>query len=240
MKGVEFTIQLRRTERLQVNLNYTLSDARGTGASSGSNSVAVSDEMQARFPNFVALQPYNQTHRGSIILDYRFAKGDGGPVLEGFGVNLLMSFNSGHPYTKIQEPLTLGQASAWNIGVYPLQDARFRHPVEPVNSSTTPWVFALDMNISKMFYVGPVNFEIYANVLNVLNTKQIVDVFPNTGTPYDDGWLKNPLSGSYKAIPNYEAFYRAYNIENRGSLINARGDVFGAPRQIRVGARVEL
>jgi outer membrane receptor protein involved in Fe transport len=240
VKGVELTLELRRTERLQARVNYTLSDAVGTGASSASNAVAVSDEIKARFPNFVATQPFNQAHKGSIILDYRFAKGDGGPVLEGFGVNLLMTFNSGHPYTKIQEPLNLGQASPWNIGVNALRDARFRNPVEPVNSSTTPWVFNMDLNISKMIYLGALNVEIYANVLNLLNTKQIVDVYPNTGTPYDDGWLKSPFAQPYKAIPDYEAFYRAINLENRWGVMTYRNDVFGAPRQIRVGARIEM
>lgn len=240
VKGLEFTIQLRRTERLQVNLNYTLSDARGTGANSASSSVATSDEIKARFPNFVAVQPYSQTHRGSLALDYRFEKTEGGPILEGLGVNLLMSFNSGHPYTKIAEPTNLGQANAWNIGVWPLNDNRSSNPVEPVNSSTTPWVFNLDMNISKLFSVSGVNFEIYANILNLLNTKQIIDVFPNTGTPTDDGWLKASTAQQYKAIPNYEAFYRAINLENRWGIMNYRGDVYSAPRQIRVGARLEL
>jgi len=240
VKGFELTLELRRTERLQARVNYTLSDAVGTGASSASNAVATSDEIKARFPNFVATQPFNQTHRGSIILDYRFGKGDGGPVLEGFGVNLLMTFNSGHPYTKIAEPLNLGQASPWNIGVYALRDARFRNPVEPVNSSTTPWVFNMDLNISKMLYLGSLNVEIYANVLNVLNSKQIIDVYPNTGTPYDDGWLKSPFSEPYKIIPNYEAVYRAINLENRWGVMTYRGDVYSAPRQIRVGARIEM
>lgn len=240
VKGVEFTLQLRRTERLQVNLNYTLSDARGTGATNNSNAVATSDEIKARFPNFVAMQPYSQTHRGSLMMDYRFEKGDGGPILEGLGVNLLMSFNSGHPYTKILEPSNLGQANAWNIGVWPLNDARSRNPAEPVNSSTTPWIFNLDMNISKVIFVGGTNVVLYANILNLLNTKQIIDVFPNTGTPTDDGWLQASAAQPYKAIPLYEAFYRAINLDNRWGIMNYRGDVYSSPRQIRVGVRLEI
>ena len=241
VKGMEITLQLRRTERLQVNVNYTLSQALGTGASSGSNSVATSDEAKARFPNFVATQPFNQTHRGSMILDYRFAKGDGGPVLEGLGASLIMSFNSGHPYTKIASLKNFGQANAWNIGVYALGDARFRNPIEPVNSSTTPWVFNMDLNISKMFYLGAVNFEIYANVLNLLNTQQIINVYPSTGVPTDDGWFTNPYSAQYKIIPNYTDFYKAINLNNRWGIMNSGyGDVYNAPRQILVGARVEL
>jgi len=241
MKGVELTLEMRRTNRLSAKLNYTLQDARGTGASSASNSVATSDEIKARFPNFTAPLPYNQTHRGNLVLDYRFGKGDGGPVLEGMGFYLLLTFNSGHNYTKIQEPQNLGQANVWNVGVRQLIDARGRMPVEPANASTTPWVYNLDLNWNKMFYFPGFSFELYVNVLNLLNTKQVIMVYPMTGTPFDDGWLKNPLSDPFKAIPNYEAFYRAINLQNRWGIMAAGwGDVYGAPRQFRVGVRMEL
>jgi hypothetical protein len=221
--------------------NYTLSDAQGTGASSSSNSVATSDEIKARFPNFTAPLPYNQAHRGNLVLDYRFGKGDGGPILEGMGVYVVMSFNSGHNYTKIEEPQNLGQSNAWSVGIRALQDARFRNPVEPANASTTPWVFNIDLNWNKVFYFSGLQFELYANVLNLLNTKQIINVYPQTGTPFDDGWLKSPNASTYKALPDYEAFYRAINLANRWGIMNTFvGDVYGAPRQIRVGARMEF
>lgn len=239
-KGVEFSLDLRRTNRLSAKLNYTLSDARGTGASSASNGVAVSDEIKARFPNFTALLPYNQTHRGNLVLDYRFGKGDGGPILEGMGVYVLMSFNSGHNYTKVEEPLNLGQSNPWNVGVRMMADARGRIPVEPANASTTPWVFNIDLNWNKQFYFPGFNFELYVNVLNVLNSKRVINVYPTTGTPFDDGWLKSPSATTYKTIPYYEAFYRAINLDNRWGLMNYYGDTYDAPRQIRVGARVEL
>jgi hypothetical protein len=240
-KGVELTLELRRTNRLSAKVNYTLSDARGTGNASASNSVAVGDESRARFPNFTAPLPYNQAHRGNFVIDYRWAKGDGGPILEGMGIYLLASFNSGHNYTKIQEPLALGQSSPWNVGIRALLDARSRYPVEPPNASTTPWVFNLDLNWNKVIYFSGVNFELYVNVLNVLNTKQVVNLYPQTGTPFDDGWLKSALATQYKEIPNYENFYRAINLQNRwGILQSFVGDVYGAPRQIRLGARVEF
>ena len=240
IKGLELTLELRRTNRLSARLNYTMSDARGSASAANSSRVAVSDDGQARFPNFINPFDYNQTHRGSIFIDYRFAKGDGG-WLEGFGANVILSFNSGHNYTKIQEPLNLGQASPWNIGVRALIDPRTRTPIEPINASSTPWVFNIDMNLSKVFYFGGVNFELYANILNLLNTKQVVNVFNNTGTPTDDGWLRSSLSESFRAIPNYESFYRAINLDNRWGYIVATGnDIYGSPRQIRIGAKVEL
>jgi hypothetical protein len=132
--------------------------------------------------------------------------------------------------------------------VEPINDRRFSFPQEPVNSSTTPFVFNIDLQIGKMFKLGPVNMELYVNVLNLLNTKQIINVYPTTGSAEDDGILTNPLSASYRAIPNYEAFYRAINLQNRwaamgtgASLVGyGAGDMYGVPRQIRVGVRAEI
>ncbi len=249
-KGLELTLELRRTERLAARVNYTLSDARGTGSTRRSSQNAVSDEASARFPSFVVPLDFNQTHVGSLFLDYRWGRGDGGPVLEGFGVNVLVRFNSGHNYTRIREPQNLGQASAWNIGVRALIDSRSRNPVEPINSSTTPWYFNTDLTINKMFFFEGFNFEIYARILNLFNTKNVINVYPTTGTPFDDGWLKSPFAAPYKAIPNYEAFYKAINLDNRWAYMNigagaglgqiAGSDLYGEPREIRLGIKVEI
>jgi hypothetical protein len=136
----------------------------------------------------------------------------------------------------------LGQASVWDVGVRPIFDPRTRNPVEPVNSSTTPWVFNVDLNASKVFYLKDMTFELYVNVLNLLNTKQVINVFPNTGTPTDDGWLRSPLSVSSQEIPRYTEFYQAANIDNRYAYAWRTGgnDVYGSPREIRVGLKLEL
>lgn len=241
-KGVEMTLQLRRTNRLAAQVNFTLSDARGTGSETLSTRNAVTDEASARIPLFINPLDYNQAQRGSIFLDYRFDKGDGGSILEGMGLGAVLTFNSGHNYTKIKEPQNLGQATPWNVGVRALLDVRSRNPVEPINNSTTPAVFNVDLTYDKMFYLGAISLDLYVNVLNVFNTKQILNVYPQTGTPQDDGWLKNPLADQFKAIPNYEAFYRAINLQNRWAYLQniiGAGDLFGSPRQIRVGARIE-
>lgn len=240
-KGIELALELRRTNHLSAKVNYTLSDARGTGNTSVANAVATSDESRARFPNFTAPLIFNQTHRGNVVIDYRYSKGEGGPFLEGMGVFLLMSFNSGHNYTKIQEPQNLGQSTPWTVGIRALIDARNRYPVEPANASTTPWVFNLDLNWNKVFYFSGLNVELYVNALNLLNTKQVVNLYPQTGTPFDDGWLKSARATAYKEIPHYEDFYRAINLDNRWGISQTFvGDVYGAPRQIRVGARMEF
>ena len=86
------------------------------------------------------------------MLDYRFAEDDGGPVLENLGLNLLLTFDSGHPFT-YSVWSGLGQSSAWTGGLTPIGtgDTRGRRPYGPINSATTPWVYNLDLRIDKTF-----------------------------------------------------------------------------------------
>ncbi|RMD96659.1 MAG: hypothetical protein D6814_10985, partial [Calditrichaeota bacterium] len=102
-KGLELTLELRRTRRLAAKVNYTLSNTRGTGSDSRSTRVAVSDATISTYPKLIYNLDYNQTHRGSVVLDYRFARGDGGKILQGLGLNAILTFNSGHSYTRIAE-----------------------------------------------------------------------------------------------------------------------------------------
>jgi hypothetical protein len=125
--------------------------------------------------------------------------------------------------------------------VRPLIDPRTRNPIEPINSSSTPWFFNIDLNVSKIFYLSGFSIEVYANILNLFDTKQIINLFQNTGTPTDDGWLRSPLSAQYTAIPGYTNFYQQVNINNRWAYVGATGyDVFGTPRQMRFGVKAEF
>lgn len=240
-KGLELTLELRRTKRLAARINYTLSNTRGTGSDSRSTRVAVSDVNFGLYPLFISNLDYNQPHRGSLLLDYRFAQNDGGKILEGLGINALLTFNSGHSYTRVAEPGNLGQATPWNIGVRATQDPRQRHPVEPLNSSFTPWNFNVDLSISKLLYFGSYNIKLYGNVLNLFNTRNIVNVYQTTGTDDDDGWLKSPLAVNFIETPGYYDFYQAVNLQNRWHYLGATGnDLWSSPRSIQFGLSLEF
>ncbi|MBC8186032.1 TonB-dependent receptor [candidate division KSB1 bacterium] len=242
VKGVELTLELRRTKRLAAKVNYTLSSSFGTGASPRAGEVAVSDDIQARYPLTMSLLDYHQPHRGTMMLDYRFNKGDGGSILQGFGTNLLLRFSSGHAFTKILEPENLGQADPWTIGVDNLADPRNRFPVEARNTSLTPWNFTIDLTLNKVFFFENFDVDLYVNVLNLLNTQNIINVYPNTGSTEDDGWFRSVHARSFLQIPGYENMYRNINLNNRWAYTNATGgnDMFSAPRQIRFGVRFEI
>lgn len=229
VKGVEFKLDLRRTERLSANVDYTYSDARGTGSTPNTafRTVWQSPTNTPFFPQIIAPTTFNQTHKGSINLDYRFGQNDGPDILGSkllsrFGANLLFTFGSGFNYTRWE-----GFGNS-------------RTPLETLNASTTPWTFQFDARIDKSFSVGPLNMNVYLWVINVLNTQNITGVFSTSGDALDDGWLASPEGSQIlegyrsahgdEAADNYKQLYLA-------SIYNA--GFFGPPRQIRLGIKLE-
>lgn len=238
-KGVEVTFNMRRTKRLQANASVSFQDARGTGSFPNSQRGIVGSPLDGvtQFkPLYVSPLEYNNAIRGNVNLDYRFGPDDGGAVLQDLGASALLTFNSGHPYTR-------------GVGGADLEgEARSRTPVEPLNSSTTPWTFQVDLRIDKtvrVFDVLSANF--FIQVINLFDMKNIQNVFQRTGSTDDDGVLNNPTLGAalIKTYgPQYAKVYRAINIDYYQRYQNAIALLtvpyfYGPPRQIRFGVRVE-
>ena len=244
-KGLELSLKIRRIERISATINYTFSSAEGTNSLSGSG--IGSTEVNGNVPTVLLPLDYNQTHRGSISLDYRFDKGDGGPILEQLGISALLTFNSGHPFTYSQTT-GLGQNLAWTGGITPIGgigDTRGRRPIGPINSSTTPWVYNINLRIDKTVNLFNFDFNFYVSIQNLLNTKNVINVYDKTGNAYDDGFLNSPEGRDIIATPRYsERFadlYRAINYENREAASQVYGfDLFGEPRQMRLGVLVNF
>jgi hypothetical protein len=239
-KGIEFALHLRRTERLRAEVTYTFSDASGTN--SFTNSSIGSQQVNKDVPTVLLPLTYNQAHRGSIFLDYRFGKDDGGPVLQQLGVNLLLSFNSGHPFTYAQYT-GLGQSSAWTGGLIPIQDSRGRRPIGAPNSSTTPWNYSLDLRVDKTVSIYNLDFNFYFYVQNLLDTKNVINVYQRTGNAYSDGFLNTTdaqqLIAQERYTQKFADLYQALNYGNRESALQVYGyDLFGPPRQLRVGVLI--
>jgi outer membrane receptor protein involved in Fe transport len=248
-KGLELTLRIRRINRIQASVNYTLSDAQGTGSTLNSGVASVDQSLFK--PNVISPLSFHQSHRGTVNLDYRFGDNDGGPVLERLGANLLFSFNSGHAFTKAQANSAGGQRGPEDGAILADDDPRTRRPEGAVNSNTTPWFFQLDLRVDKTVTIGglfDVNFYIY--VLNLLNTKNVLNVYARSGNADDDGFLSNEsLSGS---IVNglgqtYVELYKLINLENRQHYWRNQldpnnafggGDLYGTPRQIRFGLNI--
>ncbi|NIR65929.1 MAG: TonB-dependent receptor [Aliifodinibius sp.] len=251
-KGVELRLRLRRINRLQAQINYTLTQAEGSG--SGELSFRGAIDQATPTPTLINPLDFSQTHKGSVILDYRFGKNDGGPVLQQLGTNVIFSFNSGHPYTKIALN-QLGQSEAYDAGVDYMLDSRTREAAEPINSSTTPWNFNVDLRLDKSFNVtGDISATIYSRVTNLFNTRNVLNVYQLTGDDDNDGVITDPQFGEELRNTNggedYAELYNAINIQNGQSYfsqltntaftntVQRRADLWGHPRQIWLGLEI--
>ena len=237
--GVEMALSMS-SQRLSASLTYSLSDARGKSSTPTWNWFEVTDEQLPPIPQRLFPFEYDQTHRGSLLLDLHFGEDDG-DILGGLGITAIASFNNGHRYTRFEELLYFGAASPWNVGVRQILDPRSAIPLETWNASPTPWTFNIDLGVRKQIQLGSINFEISVQALNVSNTKNILNVYPTTGTPTDDGWLGSRFAQNYIPIPLFEEFYRTINLQNRWAYTGATGnDIYGSPRQIRLGITVRM
>ncbi len=240
-KGIELTFNMRRFERIAANASFAFQDARGTGSFPNSNRGIVGAPLENRafVPSYVSPLVYNNALRGNINIDYRFGPNDGPAVFHDFGVSLLAVFTTGHPYTK-------GTGGADLEG-----DARNRTPVEPLNSSTTPSTFQVDLGVDKTFTIyDRLAASIYIRVTNLFDTKNVENVFLRTGSATDDGFISDPalrqqLLETYGS--QYEAVYRAINIDYAEQWRNAQGGgilgdlnpyMYGPPRQIILGLKL--
>jgi outer membrane receptor protein involved in Fe transport len=223
-KGIEFKFTLRRTNRIQAQINYTFSDVKTTGSNPASVSGIWSAGSIVDYPHYVFPADFDFPNKGNVLLDYRFAKGDGGSILEQSGLNLLLSFNSGHAMTRLD---------ASQRGPNPT-DPRFRTPIEPIGASSTPWFFQLDARIDKAVRIGPLDTDFYIYVENLLNTDNAVNAFIRTADPNNDGWFASP-SGKADATSNGPAYVRAYN----QLLLGANSGNFSIPRMIRFGVKLD-
>jgi hypothetical protein len=232
-------MNMRRTKRLQLSASLSFNDAQGTGSEPNSNRGIVAaplDGVTIFKPAYISPLNFNNSIRGNLNVDYHFAKNDGPAWLQQAGASVLFNFNSGHPYTM-------------GIGGADLEgDARDRQPVEPLNTSTTPWTFQIDLRIDKSFMImDKLAANIYFNVLNLLDARNIQNVFLRTGSTTDDGYLSDPKLGG-KLVetygPQYQALYEAVNIDYYERYQTAPGlqtvpYFYGPPRQIRFGIRLE-
>jgi len=231
-KGIELTFNMRRFERVAVNATLAFQDARGTGSFPNSNRGIVGaplDGVTQFAPQYVSPLEFNNSLRANGNIDYRFGDNDGPSLLHNFGVSVLFTYNSGHPFTR-----GIGAA---NIGLSQpgSGDARFRIAAEPLNASTTPSNFQIDLRVDKTFTIyDRLKSNIYIYVINLFDTKNPTNVYLKTGSADDDGYISDPtesatLINTYGE--QYVDLYRALVIDNAG--------LYGPSRQIRLGIRLE-
>ena len=238
VKGLTASYDLRRTKNVRLRASYTLQYTNATGASSTTMSALIA----AGVPNLRSTfaMPWDRRHQFNVTLDYRFADGKdyNGPVtkregkkpiqwLANTGVSITMQGGSGTPYTassNINSPISGGT----NL----LKGSYF--------GSRLPWAFRFDMRIDKDIDLKlgggkdgekrPAYLNVYLQILNVLNAKNIIGVYSSTGNPDDDGYLSAPEwqreIATQTNADSYAELYRLY-VDDMYH--------YSSPRQIRIG-----
>jgi hypothetical protein len=239
VKGLTVTYDMRRTSNARVRASYTLQFANGTG----SNPEFAKGLIQTGQPNLRTLFPlsFDRRHALNLMLDYRFAEGKeyNGPVirrkktdaagaevikstqlLKNTGVNFTIFGGSGTPYTRSSKIVPIGQSGIIEGSI---------------NGSRLPWQFRIDGRIDKDINIQwsekrSSYLNIYIQVLNILDAKNILNVYSATGNPDDDGYL---AAAEYQNLINTQldpqSFRDLYSLR-----INSPGN-YSSPRQIRLG-----
>ena len=229
VKGFSFEYEMRRTNRVKIDANYTLQFADGTGSSATSGL----NLARAGQPNLRYILPLSYDNRHQLLLrvDYRFDRGAAytGPVwwnskvFESFGVNLTLNAQSGAPYTKRDAAYPVTTLDPSSVAL-----------VEGgINGRRLPWQYTIDARINKVFYLGDskkTSMEVYLQILNLLNTKNVVGVYSYTGSPDDDGWLASPTAQTQLAQQTSASSY--VDLYNR-NVVN--GFNYSLPRRLRLG-----
>jgi len=234
IRGLDVMFSLQRTENIILNLNYELQFASGTGSASNSNfDVAWQNAGQGNYPKFTMPLDFEQRHTGSLNIDYRLSENEG-PVLGGIqpfektGLNLLFSFNSGRPYTRMTTHNRLPFDGRYD------NDGLSQTPISAVNSETTPWNYRFDLRLDRAFDLNVARFKstftFYLWVYNLFNTPNVNAVWITTGLPNDTG---------FRSTTTGQAFWTSASELDKQNFRMREVDYnnYSIPREIRMGVK---
>jgi outer membrane receptor protein involved in Fe transport len=242
VKGLSLAYDLRRTGNVRLTASYTLQFAEGTGSSDVANATLIGNGQ----PNLREIKPLSFDQRHSIVtsVDYRYGGGNdyngpmlfGKPILARTGLNMVFRAGSGTPYSR-QANIT--QDAAFGI-------AQRSTLAGNINGSRLPWQFRIDARIDRDFEIKfgktrddgsrkNVFVNVYLQVQNLLDARNVIAVYRSTGNPDDDGYIAS--AGSQNDINSKidsQSFIDLYNIK-----VNNPGN-YSLPRRIHLGVKIDL
>lgn len=255
VKGFTFSLNMLRMKNIRMTASYTMQFAAGTGSSFSSSRNALNSVDG--FTAIRALLPldFDQRHRISGNVDYRFYGEDNkGPAINlgsktlypfaNAGANLTFYLGSGTPYSVN----SLANPADVQTGV----NQQIQLDGTP-NGSRLPWQARIDLRIDKDLVLGGKNkldsegnvmtdgkgnnvtsrryaVNVYLLMLNALNTRNILNVYKTSGLPDDDGYLSTGVGQQQVAAAiDADSFTYLYQLKMQNP------NNFSLPRRIRLG-----
>lgn len=203
-RGVTVWLNKRPLDMFLFNLTYTFQVAEGNN----SNPEEEQGAQQANREPTRTLSPldWDQTHTLNFNL---------GLVRPDWNVSLIGRYGSGLPYTPV-----LNQAEGRG------EDA---NRTIPKNSRRRPEQFSMDLTASKTFELGPANLVLFLRVFNLLDRRNEIIVYGETGR-------------AYASVENLGA----EPIDQNPGRVNTvdqyilRPDFYSEPREIQLGFEVNF
>jgi outer membrane receptor protein involved in Fe transport len=188
-RGIEFALRKRLSNHYAFQVNYTYSRAEGNADNWATHFWEAYTASVTGYipPKRTTTLAWDQPHTLSFIFNL---------VYDTWGLNFIGNFGSGLPYTPT--------------------DARGTYLTGEINSGRMPWTGNIDVRAYKTFKLGFVNATLWADITNLLNKKNVLNVFDDSGRP------------DYSTNP-------AISPENRH-----RPHWYSAPRHVEVGIELNF
>ena len=239
VKGFSALYEMRRSGNVSMSANYTLQFANGTGSSS-SSALSLVNTGQPNLRTTIPLS-YDQRHAFNLSMDYRFDSGKdyNGPVwfnkqvLANSGANFIIIAGSGTPYSR--------QSNITQDGAFGINQ---RSTLEgSLNGSRNPWTVRINTKINKRFSLDigqldnkkKLGFNVYLQVQNLLNTKNVRSVYRATGNPDDDGYLSDASAQTDINAQNDPQSFRDMYMMKINNPSN-----YSLPRMARLGIEINF
>jgi hypothetical protein len=242
VKGMEVTLSQRPRKYISFDLSYVLQYAEGTNSDAQDqyqfHSRDATDPVTGLprlFPQSVNPLDFDQRHSLVLQADLRFPQDFNLVALRRFGINVISEAGSGLPYTK--------------------RDYKGNR-VGRTNEYRKPWTYNTDLTLDKSFNIWGREINVFVQVFNLFDRINILNVYPATGRPDDDGyrlqtildpkedstnvywnWIKvkdTDKNGVISAEEEYVAYTNAYKLYAKDPMN------YGPPRQIKVGFYVSF
>jgi hypothetical protein len=225
VKSLSLGYELRQTENLTLNANYSLQFAETSASGFAANQL-----NNTRNPNLRNTLPagYDTRHSLKGNIDFRYAAKQGPrikgrAVFENAGVNFTANTFSGTPYTRYD---------AQNFNADQIEGFQ--------NGSRLPWNIRCDVRFNKEFIFQKeggkkrvLNAFIY--ITNLFDTRNVLGIYPRTGSVKDDGYLASDLgqrtvqAAAAGGIGSSETAIMYYNM----TVLNP--GLVSLPRQSQIG-----
>ncbi len=229
MRGTSIEFDYRNPDDEKSGLEFDASYTLQFAETSASNFAAAQLQNTSN-PNLRTTVPsgVDPRHAFKLNIDYRIVKGDG-PTIAGFkpfqnmGINMQWVALSGNPYTRFVPNYFTNQVTG------------------SINGSRLPWNFRADFRIEKFFeFKGSSERAIkhrintYIYITNLFDIRNVIGVFPKSGTETDDGYLNSDLARQQAEIQQGAGLSAAaYN--NYYNMLVLSPGLVTLPRWVRVG-----